>query len=71
MQLRTPDKESTMKALMLFPMGLAALLTTAPQSSKHEARVEGALQTTLAGQAVFGPIRGARNASFSLELGAY
>lgn len=60
-----------MKALMLFPMGLAAMLSTAPLSSKHEARVEGAIQTTLGGQAVFGPVRGARNPSFSLELGAY
>lgn len=60
-----------MKALMLFPMGLAAMLTGAPQASTHSGRVEGAVQATLAGQAVFGPIRGADNASFSLELGAY
>jgi hypothetical protein len=60
-----------MKALMLFPMGLAAMLSSAPQTSTHSGRVEGTVQTTLAGQAVFGPTRGADNASFSLELGAY
>jgi hypothetical protein len=68
-----------MKALMLFPMGLAATLATAtPLRSAHEGVVQGALKASLAGQAVFGPVVGAQtcgsngcSASFSLELGAY
>lgn len=68
-----------MKALMLFPMGLAATLATAiPTRSAHEGLVQGAMRANLAGQAVFGPVVGAKacagsscSASFSLELGAY
>ena len=61
-----------MKALTLFPMGLAAMLaSTTATIASHESRIEGAVQTTLAGQAVFGPVRGGNSASFSLELGAY
>lgn len=68
-----------MKALMLFPIGLAATLVTAtPSGSAHEGLVQGAMRTNLAGQAVFGPVVGAQacagnscSASFSLELGAY
>lgn len=68
-----------MKALMLFPIGLTAMLATAtPSGSAHEGQVWGALNANLAGQAVFGPVVGARActgnscaASFSLELGAY
>lgn len=68
-----------MKALMLFPMGLAATLATAtPSRSAHEGSVQGALRANLVGQAVFGPVVGAKacagsscSASFSLELGAY
>lgn len=68
-----------MKALMLFPMGLAATLATGtPARSAHDGVVQGALQANLAGQAVFGPVVGSQacagnscSASFSLELGAY
>lgn len=60
-----------MKTLVLLPLGLAAMMSTTPRTSTHEGRIDGALQTTLAGQAVFGPVRGGAGASFSLELGAY
>lgn len=68
-----------MKALMLFPIGLAVTLVTGTStSSDHEGLVQGAMRANLAGQAVFGPVVGARacagngcTASFSLELGAY
>ena len=67
-----------MKALLL-PMGLTAMLTAAaPSTSRHEAKVAGATQATLAGRALFGPVVGAGacvgsscSASFSLDLGAY
>ena len=68
-----------MKVLMLYPMGLAAMLSAStPAPSTHEGLVQGATRATLAGQALFGPVQGARScagsscsASFSLELGAY
>ena len=63
-----------MKFAMLIP--LALVLTSArptPMTSGHQAEVLGAVHTTLAGQAVFGPVRQApaAAASFSLELGTY
>ncbi len=63
-----------MKYAILIPLGLAtAVGRPAPLTSGHEARVLGAVTTTLAGQAVFGPVRQApaNAASFSLELGTY
>jgi hypothetical protein len=64
-----------MKSFILIPLSLMALTaarrTDAPAA--HHATVEGALSATLAGEAVFGPVRGAGSgtASFSLELGTY
>jgi len=64
-----------MKHLLLVPMVLATLSTTLTPSrmAGHEARVEGAVSTSLSGSAHFGPVRQGRQApaSFSLELGAY
>ena len=64
-----------MKHLLLVPIVLATLSTawTPARVAHHEARVDGAVSTSLSGSARFGPVRLGRQApaSFSLELGAY
>ncbi|MEO8636936.1 MAG: hypothetical protein ABI587_16805 [Gemmatimonadales bacterium] len=63
-----------MKFAILIPLSLAiSVARPAHMTSGHEAQVLGAVHTTLAGQASFGPVRQAPAgaASFSLELGTY
>lgn len=61
-----------MKHLMLVPMVLTTLSTERipDRTPHHEARIRGAVSTTLSGSAVFGRVKQGP-ASFSLELGAY
>ena len=60
-----------MKALAIIPIGLMTMLSSTPAVSHHDGRIDGALSTSLTGQAVFGPVKGNQSSSFSLELGAY
>lgn len=66
-----------MKALVLLPIGLTAMLATAtPAGSAHEGQVRGALNANLAGQAVLGPVVGARacagdSCAASFSLGSF
>lgn len=60
-----------MKALALIPIALMGVMSSTPASSRHDGRIDGALSTSLNGQAVFGPVKGTASPSFSLALGAY
>jgi hypothetical protein len=63
-----------MKVAILIPLSLALTIARSTLTpAGHEATVDGAMHTTLAGQAVFGPVRQAPAgaASFSLELGTH
>jgi hypothetical protein len=71
-------EEYRMKSLLAVPLALAAFTpNSAVGPSSHFAHIKGAMETSVAGRAVFGQTTGACltpascTGSFSLELGAY